>query len=108
MNVELLYQDILSKSRRMHELASNSAWDELISAEIERRQAVSRLRESLEGQPEEAISDALKQQINQCIQETLTLDRETEKLVNAWMKTISQELSSVNTAQRMRRAYAGG
>jgi uncharacterized membrane protein YheB (UPF0754 family) len=108
MSIEVLYQQVLLKSRRMHDLASNAAWDDLIAAELERRRAVSQLRETLEEQAEDALSESLKQQIQQCIQETLALDRETEKLVNDWMRAISQELTAVGTAQRMRRAYAGG
>lgn len=108
MNIEPLYQAILQKSRRMHELASSSAWDELVGAELERRQAVSLLRQTLEGQADDALPELIKQQIQLCIQETLALDRETEKLVNAWMHTISKELNAVNTAQQMRRAYAAG
>ncbi len=99
------YQRILGASQQMHQFASTASWDALIDCEIERRQFVAALRQELQALPEVDLAPDLQETANRCIREILTLDQETRNLAERWMNDLSQDLQTVGTAQRLRRAY---
>lgn len=99
------YEELRRQAQQMLESARQGDWNGLIELERKRGRLLEDLASGEQGGSQEPEVQEKKAVL---IRQILEIDGETRELAEAWLKELQEILGSVDTEQKLQKAYGSG